>query len=107
MNAQSLASVSPTLLAGTPGQPVAGGSGAARTATATAAAKEFEQVFISQMLGQMFSGLKTDGPFGGGSGEEAFRGFLLDQYAHQISASGGFGLAEDVKRELLSLQEIK
>ena len=105
MEARPLASLSPALLAGVPGQPAASGAGHARTATA--AAKEFEQVFLSQMLGQMFSGLKTDGPFGGGSGEEAFRGFLLDEYARQITASGGLGLADDVKRELLSLQEIK
>lgn len=98
--AAALPSLSPALLAGTPGAPTAG------TGRVAAAAAEFEQVFIAQMLGQMFSGLKTDGPFGGGAGEEAFRGILLDEYARHISATGGFGLAEDVTRELLSLQEI-
>ncbi|MGE0230632.1 MAG: rod-binding protein [Flavobacteriaceae bacterium] len=105
MNAQTLQTISPALLSGVRRQPSVAGPGGAHTAAA--AAKEFEQVFISQMLGQMFSGLTTDGPFGGGAGEEAFRGFLTDEYARQISASGGFGLAEDVQRELLSLQEIK
>ena len=69
-------------------------------------AEEFEAVFISQMLGHMFSGIKTDGPFGGGQGEEAFRGFLLEEYAAKIAEGGGIGVSDAVKRELLALQEI-
>ena len=35
------------------------------------AAKEYESVFISQFLGSMYSGIKTDGVTGGGQGEES------------------------------------
>ena len=63
-------------------------------AAADKAAKEFESVFISQFLGSMFSGISTDGPTGGGEGEEMFRSLMIDQYgkAHG-TAQGGFGLA--------------
>ncbi len=74
-------------------------------AAATKAAKEFESVFISQFLGSMFSGISTDGPFGGGEGEEMFRSLMLDEYGKAIEQRGGFGLAAPVTKELLKQQE--
>lgn len=71
------------------------------------AAKEFESVFISQFLGAMFSGIKTDGPFGGGQGEEMFRSMMIDKYADGLSAQGGFGLAASVKAQMLKMQEAR
>lgn len=75
-----------------------------KTADAVAAqkaAKEFEGVFISQFLGQMFEGIPTDGPFGGGAGEEMFRSLMLDQYGKGIAQSGGFGLSDAIARSLI------
>jgi Rod binding domain-containing protein len=69
------------------------------------AAKEFEGVFISQFLGSMFAGVSTDGPTGGGEGEEMFRSLLIDQYGHALEQRGGFGLAAAVQRQLLKHQE--
>jgi len=69
------------------------------------AAEEFEAVFIAQFLGSMFQGIQTDGPFGGGPGEEIFRSLMLDQYGRRIASHGGFGLADSVKRQLLLVQE--
>ena len=40
----------------------------ASEAKADAASKEYESIFISQFLGSMFSGIKTDGITGGGQG---------------------------------------
>jgi Rod binding domain-containing protein len=68
-------------------------------------AKDFEAVFINEFLGTMFEGIKTDGPFGGGPGEEIFRSLMLEQYSKTIADQGGFGLADHVKRQLLSMQE--
>ncbi|MEO1200406.1 MAG: rod-binding protein [Pseudomonadota bacterium] len=70
------------------------------------AAQEFEGMFLSVMIGQMFSGLSTEAPFGGGYGEEAFRGLLIEEYGKAIADRGGLGLAEPVQRELLALQEV-
>lgn len=72
---------------------------------ATKVAKDFEAVFINEMLGQMFEGIATDGPFGGGPGEAIFRSMMIDNYSKTIAAQGGFGLADTVKRELLHTQE--
>ena len=68
-------------------------------------AKDFEAVFINEMLGAMFEGVKTDGPFGGGPGEGIFRSMMIDKYSKTIADQGGFGLAASVKRELLRAQE--
>ena len=70
-----------------------------------AAAVEFEQVFIAQMLEQMFAGVPTDGIFGGGNGESIFRSLLNNEYAKLIGRSGGVGIADAVYREIIRLQE--
>ena len=69
------------------------------------AAKEYESIFISQFLGSMFSGIKTDGITGGGQGEEMFRSLMVNEYGKAIQQRGGFGLAAQMKTELLKHQE--
>ncbi len=71
------------------------------------AAQQFEGVFISEFLSSMFEGIPTDGPFGGGEGEQMFRSLMLDEYGKRISQQGGFGLANAVQKELLKMQEAK
>jgi flagellar protein FlgJ len=78
-------------------------AGATRTATVKVA-HQFEGVLISQMLNSMFEGVKTDGMFGGGEGEEMFRSLMLDEYGKQMTKQGGLGLADHVTRELLKKQ---
>ena len=55
----------------------------------------------------MFSTIEQgDGPLGGGgTGGETWRSFLTDEYAKEIAKSGGIGIADQVQRELLTLQE--
>lgn len=72
-----------------------------------AAAQEFEAQFISQMMENMFSGLDTDGPLGGGDAEETYRSMLVNEYGKLISRAGGIGVADHVKREMLALQEVE
>ncbi len=75
-------------------------------ARAEKAAKDYESVFISQMLGAMFSGIKSDGVTGGGQGEEMFRSLMINEYGKSIAAQGGFGLADQMKAQLLKHQEV-
>jgi Rod binding domain-containing protein len=43
--------------------------------------------------------------FGGGSGEDAWKPFLTDAIAKQMTARGGIGLAVPVWHQMLRLQE--
>lgn len=71
------------------------------------AAEDVEAFFLSQVFETMFAGIKTDGPFGGGNGEKVFRSMLIQEYGKASAKAGGFGLADEVQREILSLQEAK
>jgi peptidoglycan hydrolase FlgJ len=74
-------------------------------AKAHKAAQEFESVFLSTLLEGMFSGMKTDMPGGGGKSEKMYRSMLSGEYAKEMSAQGGLGIADHVYREILAAQE--
>ena len=85
------------------------------TATTTAAdlaargkvketAQKFESQFLAQMIGHMFEGVETDGPFGGGFGEQMFRSVMTDAMATQMTRAGGIGVSAAVQREMLKMQ---
>lgn len=69
------------------------------------AAKEFEAVFLTEMLKPMFEGLEPDPSFGGGKGEEIFQSFMLEEYGKTMAEAGGIGIADYVRDELLRIQE--
>ena len=71
------------------------------------AGEEFEALFISEMLAPVFKNLKTDGLFGGGSGEEIYRSMLVQEYGKAVAKAGGVGIAESVQREILKMQEMQ
>ena len=75
------------------------------TARMRQTAEAFEASFLSQMLKPMFEGLRTDGPFGGGEGEAAWRSFMIDAMANQTVKAGGIGLADQVVTQMLKMQE--
>lgn len=76
----------------------------ARRSAARRAAEDFESVFVSQMMEPMFQGLKTDGMFGGGSGEGVFRSLMIQEVGKEIAAGGGIGIADAVYGEMLRMQ---
>src|SRR5262245_61479108 len=63
-------------------------------AQARKADQEFEAMFLSQMYGHIFEGIKTDGPFGGGHAEKMYRSLLVDEYGKQMAQRGGIGIAD-------------
>jgi Rod binding domain-containing protein len=73
-------------------------------ARAEAAAKEFEAVFIAQMLAPLFASVETPSIAGGGKSEAFFKGLLQESYAKAVAERGGFGLADHVKAALLNIQ---
>ena len=62
-------------------------------------ARQFEQVFVAQMLKQAKIA-DMSGPFSGGHGEEAFKSFLIDEYADALTQSESFGLADKIYSQL-------
>lgn len=99
-------------IAGDPGAPTTGA-----TATQTDASKqrkalerqatEFEAVYLSEMLKPMFEGLRSDGPFGGGFGEDVGRSLQIQELGKAIAGNGVVGLADAVRKELLAAQEAR
>jgi len=67
-------------------------------------AEKFEGSFLSIMLQQMFEGVETSAPFGGGPGETMFKSFMTEAMAKKMAAHGGVGIADQVGREMLKLQ---
>lgn len=69
------------------------------------AAQEFEAVFIAEMLKPMFEGIKHDGMFGGGKGEEIFHGMMVQEYGSMLAQTGGIGIADEVKATMIRMQQ--
>lgn len=85
-------------------------SGASRVSTKNSdalmeKAKEFEAVFLNEMLQNMFTGMDNSGTFGTEEGSDAWKSMLINEYANNLSQSGGIGLASSVHSQLLQLQE--
>ena len=80
---------------------------AAKRAKIKDTAQNFESSFMSVMMQQMFEGVKTSEPFGGGNGEEMFKSVLTDAMAKQVTKAGGVGLASVIQREMLKMQGLK
>jgi flagellar protein FlgJ len=67
------------------------------------AAREFEAVFLAQVLGTLNQGLGADGPLGG---DPVFGDMLNQELAKLISRTGGIGVADAVLQEMLKMQEV-
>lgn len=70
------------------------------------AAKDFESMFVAQMLEGMFGESLGEEAFGGADSDEVYKSLMLQEYGKIIAASGGIGIASHVKNELLKQQEI-
>lgn len=68
-------------------------------------AAEFEGMFMAQMLQFMWTGIETDETFGGGTGEDQWRGMMIEEYGKVSSKAGNLGIADAVKSEMIRAQE--
>lgn len=71
------------------------------------AAQDFEAVFLHSMFETMFTGIGSEGPFGGGGSNGIWRSFLSEEYARSFAKAGGIGLADHVQNALLAAQEAR
>jgi flagellar protein FlgJ len=72
----------------------------------TTVAKDFEAQFISQMLSTMFSTIDTKESLGGSDEEETYKSMLVSEYGKVIARTGGLGIADQIKRDMLKHQEV-
>lgn len=82
------------------------GKPAMNEAQAEKAAKDFESMFISQMMELMFGDSIGESAFGDKETTEIYKGWMVGEYGKAISGAGGIGIASHVKKHLLSLQEV-
>jgi Rod binding domain-containing protein len=76
------------------------------------AAKDFEAMFLSQMLEPMFGESVGNEAFGSEESQEIYKSMMVNEYGKQIANAGGIGIASYVKeslmrQSLLKLQEVK
>jgi len=70
------------------------------------AAQDFEAVYLTEMLRPMFEEInQPNSLFGGGKGEEVFNGMMLEEYGKIMAESGGIGMADHVKAEMIRIQQ--
>lgn len=69
------------------------------------AAKDFEAVFLAEMMGPMFSTVEVDPMFGGGPAEEMYKSMIVQEHAKGLAQQGGIGLASHIKEQLIALQQ--
>lgn len=70
------------------------------------ASNEFETMFLEQTLDRLAASDGTDGPLGdNGTGGAVYRSMLTKEYAGQVVKSGGVGVADQVYREMIKMQE--
>ena len=108
-NAASLLATSGTTTAGIAGN-LAGASGRVGHMTPgqiDKVSKDFESMFVGQMVEQMFGDSMGSEAFGDHETADIYKGMMADAYGKEIAQSGGIGIASYVKNELLKLQEVQ
>jgi flagellar protein FlgJ len=69
-------------------------------------AQDFEAMALGEMLKPMFNTVDTSkGLFGGGVGEATWKPMMVDEMAKSIAQNGGVGIADEVLKEMLRIQE--
>ncbi len=72
------------------------------------AARQFEGIFLGEMMSQMFHGVGSDPLFGGGEGEKMFHDLLVRQYGQEMANSNsgqGVGIASMLQKMMIQMQE--
>ena len=64
------------------------------------ATKDFEALFIKQMLNSMRKTVDKSGLLDGGMGQEVFEDMLYDEYAKEMARTANLGISEMTFKEL-------
>lgn len=64
-------------------------------------AKDFESLFLSEMMSHMFEGDSIgESAFGSAETDDIYKGMMVENYSRAVGKSGGIGIAEYVERAL-------
>jgi flagellar protein FlgJ len=63
------------------------------------ACRDFEAIFIKQMLDSMRKTVQKTGLNDGGMAEDIFEDFLYDEYSKVMAKTGSFGISELLYRQ--------
>ena len=66
-------------------------------------AGEFESMFVSHMLKNMFESVDLGG-ISNTIGGDIYKDMMVEEYGKVIADAGGIGVADHVKRQLLEIQ---
>lgn len=69
-------------------------------------AKEFESLYVYQMLQETQPKVDLDNDFMGGEVEQTFRPILNQYLAEEIVESGGVGLKENIIKQMQKYEEV-
>ncbi len=69
-------------------------------------AQEFEAMALGQLLTPMFDTVdESKGPFGGGSGEAAWKPMMVTEMAKSLAKQGSLGLTRPIMQQMIRMQE--
>ena len=69
-------------------------------------AQEFEAMALGQLLTPMFDTVDgSKGPFGGGSGEAAWKPMMVTEMAKSLAKQGSLGLTRPIMQQMIRMQE--
>ena len=69
-------------------------------------AEDFEAQFVTQMLASMDTSSSKDS-LGGSDDQDMYKSMLNNEYGKIIAKTGGIGVADQVKRAMISQQEVE
>ena len=69
-------------------------------------AEDFEAQFVTQMLSSMNTESSKDS-LGGSDDQDVYKSMLNSEYGKIIAKTGGIGVADQVKRMMISQQEVE
>lgn len=78
----------------------------------TSVAKDFESLFLNEMMSHMFEGDSIgESAFGSAETDDIYKGMMVDNYSKAVTKSGGIGIAQYIEQALnerahLTAQEV-
>jgi Rod binding domain-containing protein len=69
-------------------------------------AKDFESVFMAQMIKPMWEGVETDSMFGGGVGEDVMKDMLVQEYGKSLASDVGSSLTASIVEAMVKMQDM-